>query len=185
MIKMAWHIKVQRNRSDELSGLIEYYDAIFNREDLIKKESDFRSNKLSLILDLIRATGTSDATGISDNPGTDLSSSIINAWRLQVPEKTLIQRNDELRIILSSIENIKNGVKGIYKHKEQSIELQLSAVVFSCLPIMPTDFHSEEVAKIYDLINQVWEYTIYLIDDKLVGSKINIISGEAALDSIS
>jgi hypothetical protein len=56
MIKMAWHIKLQRNRSDELSGLIEYYDAIFNREGLIKKESDFRSNKLSLILDLIRTT---------------------------------------------------------------------------------------------------------------------------------
>jgi hypothetical protein len=50
---------------------------------------------------------------------------------------------------------------------------------------MPTDFRSEEVTKIYDLINQVWEYSITLIDDKLAESKLDIVSGEAALDSIS
>jgi hypothetical protein len=176
---MSWKVKLQCNRSDELFGLIEYYEAVFNREGLIKKEGEFRSNKLSLILDLIRATG------ISDNPETDLSSPIIEAWRLQVPEKTLVQRNDELRIILHSIENIKNGVKGIYKSKEQSIELQLGAIVFSCLPITPSDFHSEEVTKIYDLINQVWEYSLSLMDDKLIESNLNMLSGEAALDYIS
>jgi len=39
---------------DDLLGLADYYEAVLKRNELVTKESEFRSNKLSLIVDLIR-----------------------------------------------------------------------------------------------------------------------------------
>lgn len=170
---MSWAINLGSIRSKELLGLAEYYDAVFNRIGLVKKESEFRNNKLSLILDLIRATG------ISDNIGTDLMSTIIDAWRLHVPEKTLIQREEELHTVQRSIKNIKSAVRTNIKCGDPMAELHLGIAVLSRLPIAPTDFHSDDAHRIYDLISQITEESLLLIEGKL-----NFSSKEAAFSSI-
>ncbi len=59
------------------------YGAVLGRKGLARRESEFRTNKLSLILDFVRTIG------IPENLKRELTSAIIDAWRLQVPEKTL------------------------------------------------------------------------------------------------
>jgi hypothetical protein len=181
---MASSMRSQCRRYDELYGLIEYYDAIFSREGLIKKECEFRTNKLSLILDLIRASIISDSKEASENLDNSLPSLIINAWRLQVPEKTLKHRRDELQFIHGSIEGIRNEIKRIKNFDNRSKEFRLSAMVLSYLPIVPSDLRLEEVARIYDLINQAGDNSLSLIDDRSIASKLGIISRETAIDSI-
>lgn len=164
--------RIECCRSDELYGLMEYYDAIFNRVGLIKKECEFRSNKLSLILDLIRATGISDSSKTSENMDNSLSSLIIDAWRLQIPEKTLMQRSDELRFIQSSIEGIRSRIKEIKKIDNRYIELQLCVVVLSYLPMVPSDFRLGEAPRIYEQIDQAWGNSLSLIDDRSIASNL-------------
>ncbi len=161
MIEMSWAVNLGMVKSKELFGLIEYYDAVFNRIGLIKKEGEFRSNKLSLVLDLIRATDR------SDNMGTDLMSTIIDAWRLHVPEKTLIQREEELYMILRNIKNIKSAVRNNIDCGNPKSELHLSVIVLSHLPITSSDFHSDDAQKVYDLIGQMAEQSLLLIEGKL------------------
>lgn len=174
MIKMSWDVNLGNTRYKELFGLVEYYDAIFNRIGLIKKESEFRSNKLSFVLDLIRNTG------ISNNLGTDLTSTIIDAWRLHVPEKTLMQREDELQTVLNSIRNIKGAVKENDKCDGRVAEMQFNAVILSYLPITPSDFQSDNAPRIYDLLSQITEQSLSLFEGRL-----NFISNDIALNSLS
>lgn len=171
---MTWGVNLGGTRYEELFGLVEYYDAIFNRFGLIKKESEFRSNKLSLVLDLIRTTG------ISDNLGTDLTATIIDAWRLCVPEKTLIQREEELRVVLSSIRNIKGAVRENNKCDDRVTEMQFDAMILSYLPIMPSDFQSDDASKIYDLLSLIIDQSLSLIEDGL-----DFISEDMALNPVS
>lgn len=147
-------------QSSELMGLIEYYDAIFNRKGLVKKESEFRTNKLSLILDLIRSTG------LFDNHETNLISKIIDAWRLRVPEKSSNQREEELHAVLKCIRNIKNAVKHDGESHGQRNDCQLGVVILSCLPITPTDFPPDDAPEILGLLSQVVGYSSSLIESK-------------------
>ncbi len=75
--------------SDELLGLTEYYDAILSRAGMVRNESEFRNQKLSMILDFIRSIC------IPENPKTELTAAIIDAWRLQVPESPHKQRKQK------------------------------------------------------------------------------------------
>ncbi len=174
MIKMCWDISLGSNKYKELFGLVEYYDAIFNRIGLIKKESEFRSNKLSLVLDLIRAAG------IADNLGTELTSTIIDAWRLHVPEKTLIQREEELRTVLGSIRSIKGAIRKGNKCDSRAIEVQFHEVILSYLPITPSDFQSDNAPRIYDLLIQITEQSLFLIE-----SRLRFVSEDIALSPLS
>lgn len=171
---MSWEINLGSIKSKELFGLAEYYDAVFNRIGLVKKESEFRSNKLSLVLDLIRATS------ISDSLGTDLMSTIIDAWRLHVPEKKLIQREEELHAVLSSIRKIKSAIRENDKCDDGVAEMQFDVAVLSYLPITPSDFRSDDVPKVYGLISQIAGQPLSLIEGKL-----NFGSEDIALKSIS
>jgi hypothetical protein len=147
--------------SDELLGLTEYYDAVLSRSGLVKKESEFRTNKLSMILDFIRTIC------IPENPKKELTSAIIEAWRLQVPERSLIQREEELRKVMASICSIKNVAKWIERCKDPMNGSQLNFRVLSDLPIAPSDFRSEDVPKIYDLLSQIMDYCISITDSDL------------------
>ncbi len=158
---MSWAVNLGSIKSVELFGLAEYYDAIFNRIGMIKKEGEFRSTKLSLVLDLIRAVN------ISDNLGSDLISTIIDAWRLQVPERTLIQREEELYMIQKSIKNIKSVVNRNIKCENSIHELHFGIAVLSHLPITPSDFRSDDAPRVYDLLNQITEQSLSLIEGKL------------------
>jgi hypothetical protein len=135
--------------SNELLGLTEYYDAVLSRSGLVKKECEFRTHKLSMILDFIRSIR------IPENPKIELTAAIIDAWRLQVPEKALIQREDELKEVMESIWSIKNLAKRMQRCKNQITQSQLNYKVLSGLPIALSDFRQEDAARVYDMLHQI------------------------------
>jgi hypothetical protein len=147
--------------SDELLGLTDYYGAILSRSGLAKRECEFRTNKLSLILDFIRTIG------IPENVKTELSSAIIDAWRLQVPEQTLKQREEELKMVVGSLNSIKSVAKWMEICKGMINASQINFKVLSDLPISPTDLRSEDVPRIYDMLKQVRECCISITDGNL------------------
>ncbi len=146
---------------DEIIGLVEYYDAILSKKDLVASEGEFRTSKLSLTLDFIRAVG-----GIPADLKADLISAIIGAWRLSVPEKTLGQRKEELDKMRSSISSIRSTIEWARKHPSQMASLQTDVAVMFALPLMPSDLRSEDVPGIHDLLCRVMDYFAALIEGK-------------------
>ncbi len=143
-------------RSDNLIGLTEYYGIVLSIKGLTTKESEFRTNKLGLILDFINATNVPECLR------TDLTSAIIDAWRLKVPERTLMQREEELKMIMSSIKSISYAAKCIKKC--QNTAQKIDIVVLSDLPLMPSDLEPEYAPEIYSLLGQAVEYRTALAD---------------------
>lgn len=150
--EMPWTVKSESDQPNELCSLIEYYDVVLKKKGLIERESEFRTNKLGLVLDLI------GAIDMPDDLRMELISTIIESWRLQIPEKTLLQREKELDMLLSSIETIKITLD----YDDGSIDLssgwRYGVMVLSNLPMAPADFRSEDVSKIYGLISKAMEY---------------------------
>ncbi|VVB64544.1 Uncharacterised protein [uncultured archaeon] len=143
----------ERHRTcDDLLSQIEYYEAIFRRKGLIEREGDFRSYKLGLALDLLRAVS------IPEDLKSELNSAIIDAWRLKAPEKTLAQREDEMNSTLRSLEAIRGAVNLTNKHLTPAGELQLCIEVMFALPLMPSDLRSKDVPRVQDLLSQVVDY---------------------------
>ncbi len=153
---------LRNDTSIELFGLAEYYDAIFRRAGLVKKETEFRSFKLSLVLDFIRAID------ISERLAADLASAIVTAWRLQVPEKTQKQREEELHIILDCIEKVKSEIEDGYRQGDPPAERHLDAVVLSGLPVLASDLDSNHASVVDNLMNQVSEHSLISIKGKLI-----------------
>ena len=135
-----------------LKGLTQYHSAILSRTGLAKKECDFRTNKLSFILDLI------GAIGIPENLKTELTSAIIDAWRLQVPEISLEQRELELKKVMGSINSIRTVANWIERCASPINPMQLNFKVLSALPLAPSDLRSEDAPKIYDLLSGIMEH---------------------------
>jgi hypothetical protein len=81
---------------------------------------------------------------------------------LQVPEKTVKQREEELKRVVGSINSIKNAAKWIEKCTGPMNALQLNFKVVSDLPIAPSDLRSIDAPRIYDLLDQVLNYCISL-----------------------
>jgi|WetSurMetagenome_2_1015567.scaffolds.fasta_scaffold119773_2 hypothetical protein len=135
-----------------LKGLTQYHSAVLSRTGLTKKECDFRTNKLSFILDLIREIG------IPENLKTELTSAIIDAWRLQVPEISLEQRELELKKVMGSINCVRTIANWIERSASPMNPMQLNFKVLSALPLAPSDLQSEDAPKIYDLLSGIMEY---------------------------
>lgn len=135
--------------SVELLGLTEYYDAILSRTGLVKKECEFRTHKLSMVLDFVRSIC------IPERSKMELTSAIIDAWRLQIPERALIQREDELRKVMESICSIKNLAKRIERCRDPIAKSQLNYKILSVLPIALFDFQPEDASRVYDLLHQI------------------------------
>ncbi len=140
--------------SDELLGLTEYYTTILSRSGIVKNEGDFRNQKLSMTLDFIKSTC------IPEKHKTRLTSAIIKSWRLQVPEITLKQREDELKEILKSITSIRCMAKLTKKSSKMINGTQISFRVFSDLPIAHSDLSFEDAGKIFELLKQIMDYCI-------------------------
>jgi hypothetical protein len=140
------------NWHDKLLGFLEYYDALLRKKDLVKRESEFRNNRLGLILALIN---------IIDIPADlklDLASATIKSWRLQIPEITLKQRRDELSSSMESIRIIKEHLGSIDRCPRRYDKSQLSIMILSNLPMNRHDFTSKEAPDIYDLFNRARDY---------------------------
>lgn len=136
----------------DLLGQIDYYGAILSRKDLIAKEGEFRINKLGLIIDLIKAVDAPDELK------TKLTFAVIDAWRLDTPERSMEKRAEEMNYIMRSIEAIRGTIHWFKRHPgPQEAKMLDIAVVFS-IPIMTSDLYTSKVRQIHDLIGQVVDY---------------------------
>ena len=147
--------------SEELLGLTEYYSCIFSNTELLKKECEFRSKKLGLILDFIRAIE------IPESLESELTTAIIRSWRLKIPETTLILREDEQRKMMRSINSIKNLVRWMERHRAPINSLQLNFRVLSNLPLAPSDLQPMDAPRIYNLISHVMDCCTSFMEDGL------------------
>jgi len=136
-------------KSDEILGLAEYYEAVLTRTGLITRESEFRSTKLGFILEFIRIIE------IPEHLSAGLITTFIEAWWLQIPERTLRQRVDELGTVLSSINSIRMMANLIKKGNGSVNGGQFNIEVIKDLPLIPSDLRSSDITRIYDLLGQV------------------------------
>ena len=155
--------------SEELLGLTEYYSCILSNKDLLQKECEFRSKKLGLILDFIRAID------IPESLESELTTAIIKSWRLKIPEMTLKHREIEQRNMMGSIKSIKNVINWMERCAAPINSLQFNFRIISNLPLAPSDLQPMEVPRIYDLISQVMDYCTTFIEDGL-NQKQDVVS---------
>jgi len=139
-------------KSDEILGLAEYYEAVLTKTGLIARESEFRSTKLGFILEFIRIIE------IPEHLSAGLIATFIEAWRLQIPERTLRQRGDELGTLLSSINSIRRTAHLIKKGNRSVNGAQFNLEVIKDLPLIPSDLRSRDIPRIFDLLGQVIDY---------------------------
>jgi hypothetical protein len=149
----------------ELLGLVDYYETIFGRKDLVAKESEFRMKKLGLTLDLIRASR------MPEEVSSGLHSAIISAWRLTVPERTKEDRLEESLRIVRSLNAIKKAVQWARDNPGTSSWWQLEMFVQFALPMSRFDLESEGVAQVHDLL------------DSAIGSIAPMIDGSPMFQS--
>ena len=143
---------------NNLTSQIEYYEAILDRAGLVKREGEFRNQKLGLTLDLL---GPVD---IPENLKSELSSAIISAWRLVAPEKNLEEREDELNLALRCLEAVRSAVNWTRAHPGPVGEVQLYAAIISSLPLLPSDLKSDDLPRVHDLLGQVMDYLAAKMD---------------------
>jgi hypothetical protein len=147
--------------SEELLGLTEYYSCILSNTELLKKECEFRSKKLGLILDFIRAIE------IPESLESELTTAIIKSWRLKIPETTLILREDEQRKMMRSINSIKNLVCWMERQRAPINSLPLNFRVLLNLPLAPSDLQPMDAPRIYNLISHVMDGCTSFMEDGL------------------
>jgi hypothetical protein len=139
-------------KSDEILGLAEYYEAVLTRTGLITRESEFRSTKLGFILEFIRIIE------IPEHLSAGLIATFIEAWRLQIPERTLRQRVDELGTVLGSINSIRMAANLIKKGNGSVNWVQFNIEIIKDLPLIPSDLRSRDIPRINGLLGQVRDY---------------------------
>jgi hypothetical protein len=163
-------------KSDEILGLAEYYEAVLTRTGLIARESEFRSVKLGFILEFIRIIE------IPEYLSAGLITTFIEAWRLQIPERTLKQRVDELGTLLSSISSIIRRIRraaNLIKKGTGSVNgVQFNIEVITDLPLIPSDLRSRDIPRIYDLLGQARDYFCSLTEAPFYNSKLYNLSAE-------
>jgi hypothetical protein len=136
-------------RSEDLLGVLEYYEAVLGRNGLVERDGEFRCLKLGLILDILKIVN------IPEDLRSELITAVISAWRMNSLAKTLTQSENELKKILCSIEVVRNEIREAIKHPSSRTVMQLEAPVMFALPLMPSDLNAEEVPRIYNLLSQV------------------------------
>lgn len=147
---------------NKLLGLMDYYEVIFGCEGLIEKESEFRANKLSLILDLI------NAIQIPEELTSDLRSAIIAAWQLKIPGGTREQRMQEISIVLHCIDRIRSSVRWAKEHPSPVLGLELDVAVLHSLPLRSSDMDRNDVPKVLDLLSLAVEHLEGLIEGSIL-----------------
>jgi hypothetical protein len=135
-----------------LLGQVDYYRAILGRKDLVTKEGEFKISKLGLIIDLIKALD------IPDELNTKLSSAIIDAWRLDAPERSQEERAEEMSYIMRSIEAIRSTVQWSKRHPGPEAAKMLDIAVIFSLPIMNSDLNTTKIGQIHDLLGQIVDH---------------------------
>jgi hypothetical protein len=128
-----------------LPSSLEYHEIVFGGENLVEKESDFRTNKLSMILEVLWVLR------IPEELKTELCSAIIAAWRLKIPGSTREQLSKERDMILKRIHRIKCYVH--WAKDDPETECRLDLAVLSALPLMSEDLEPGELPKVQSLLS--------------------------------
>jgi hypothetical protein len=133
---------------DDLLGLADYYETVLKRNELVTKESEFRSSKLSLIVDLIRTME------IPDGLMLDLTVAIIDAWTMAVPGSTTELVSEDRRMVLQSLEEIRSSVVKAKRSLSPQAKQYLDMAVQFALPVRSSDLQIEGATRVQDLLNQ-------------------------------
>jgi hypothetical protein len=141
----------------DLLGQVDYYGAILGKKDLITREGEFRISKLGLIVDLIKAVD------VPYDMINKLTTAIIEAWRLDSPERSLGERAKEMSYIMCSIEAIRSTVQWCKKHPGPETAKRLDVAVLFALPLMPSDLCSSEVRRVHELLGQMVDHIVQTI----------------------
>ncbi|HWQ18999.1 MAG TPA: hypothetical protein VN455_04420 [Methanotrichaceae archaeon] len=142
-------VSVEYSRvGDDLLGLADYYEAVLKRNELVTKESEFRSSKLSLIVDLIRTME------IPDGLMLDLTVAIIDAWTMAVPGSTAELVSEDRRMVLQSLDEIRSSVVKAKRSLSPQAKLYLDMAVQFALPMRSSDLQKEGATRVQDLLNQ-------------------------------
>jgi hypothetical protein len=136
----------------DLLGQVDYYGAILGKKDLITREGEFRISKLGLIVDLIKAID------VPYDMISKLTTAIIEAWRLDAPERSLEERAEEMSYIMQSVEAIRSTIQWCKRHQGPDTARRLDIAVLFALPLMPSDLCSSEVGHIHELLDQIVDY---------------------------
>ena len=137
--------------TENLLGLLEYYEAIMERSGLVARAGEVRSLKLGFILDLLKAVT------IPDDLKSNLGSAVLSAWEMKSIDKTLAQSEKELKAMRCSIAAVRNEVMRAGDHRSPMTAIKLDVAVMFALPLMQSDLREDEVPGIHDLLAQVMD----------------------------
>ncbi|VVB72148.1 Uncharacterised protein [uncultured archaeon] len=136
---------------ENLLGLLEYYEAVLDREGLAARVGDVRSLKLGMILDLIKTVN------IPEGLGADLAYAVLNAWEMNSRNEAPSQGKEELKAMLRSIADIRSEIERARRIRSPIASIQTDAAVMIALPLMPSDLRANEVPKIHSLLEKVMD----------------------------
>ena len=137
--------------TENLLGLLEYYEAIMERSGLVARAGEVRSLKLGFILDLLKAVT------IPDDLKANLGSAVLSAWEMKCFDKTIAQGEKELKAMRCSIAAVRNEVMRAGDHRSPMTAIKLDVAVMFALPLMQSDLREDEVPGIHDLLAQVMD----------------------------
>ena len=137
--------------TENLLGLLEYYEAILDRSGLMARAGEVRSLKLGFILDLL------NAVTIPDGLKANLGSAVLGAWEMTCIDKTLERGEKELKAMRSSIAAVRNEVMRAGDHRSPMTATNLDVAVMFALPLMQSDLREDEVPGIHDLLARVMD----------------------------
>lgn len=137
---------------ENLLGLLEYYEAILDRNGLVARIGEIRSLKLGLIVDLLKTVN------VPDELKGDLITAIISAWMMNSQDKTLQDSEEELKTTRCSIEAVRSGTHYAGDHSSPADALKQDVAVMLALPLAPCDLKAEDVSRIQDLLSRVMNH---------------------------
>jgi hypothetical protein len=137
-------------KSENVLGLLGYYDAILQREGLAARIGEIRSLKLGLTLDLLKMAN------IAEDLRSGLLASVLSGWEMngrQMPE----QGEEEMKRMHSCIAAVREKALMMLNSSHPINSMQLDIAMMLALPLMPQDLKKDEAPKIRDMLNKVME----------------------------
>jgi hypothetical protein len=137
--------------TQNLLGLLEYYEAIMERNGLVARAGEVRSLKLGLILDLLKMVN------IPDDLKANFVSAVLSAWDMKCKNKTLEQCEEVLKSMRGSIAAVRGEVMRASRLGSPVTTISLDTAVMFALPLMPSDLKDDELQGIHDLFSRVMD----------------------------
>jgi hypothetical protein len=137
-------------KSENVLGLLGYYDAILQREGLAARIGEIRSLKLGLTLDLLKMIN------IAEDLKSGLMTSVLSSWEMNgriMPG----QGEEEMKRMRSCIAAVREKALMMLNSSRPINSMQLDIAMMLALPLMPQDLKKDEAPRIRDMLNEVME----------------------------